>query len=123
MAPAPIGPYVADMYTFIEAWTPNENWKNLPEADRRAFMTGVRDAIDQMAEGGITTLGWGANDADTPHRLDQTYVAVWQAPSAEAIAALEGGIEASGWYDYFDQINLRSDLRPADEIMDEHVAM
>ncbi|MEM9609724.1 MAG: DUF6616 family protein [Actinomycetota bacterium] len=114
-------PYVADMYHFIEAWTPNDRWAALSTEDRRAFMDGVAGAIAQMAEGGITTLGWGTNDADTPNRMDHQYVAVWQAPSLEAIEALEAGVQASGWYDFFDQVNLRTDLRPASEVMDDHV--
>ena len=109
------------MYTFIETWTPNDRWAALPDAERRAFMDGIRGAIAEMGDGGITTLGWGVNDDDSPNRLDHTYVAVWQAPSREAIGALEAGVEASGWYDYFDQLNVRAELRPADEVMDEHV--
>lgn len=109
------------MYHFIEAWTPNDAWRALSSEDRRAFMDGIAGAISQMAEGGITTLGWGVNDADTPHRLDQAFVAVWQAPTLEAVQALEAGVEGSGWYDYFDQGNLRANLVPANEIMDQHV--
>ncbi len=84
-------------------------------------MDGVRGAITDMAAGGITTLGWGTVDDDTPHRLDHTYVAVWQAPSAEALGALEAGVQASGWYDFFDQVNVRTRLRSADDVMDEHI--
>ncbi|MEM7337864.1 MAG: DUF6616 family protein [Actinomycetota bacterium] len=111
------------MYYFIEAWTPNDTWKGLSAEDREAFMAGVRGAITQMAEGGISTLGWGENDADTPHRIDQEFVAVWQAPSKEAIQALEAGVQASGWYDYFDQGNLRAELGPEQAVMDRHVAL
>ncbi|MEM9711622.1 MAG: DUF6616 family protein [Actinomycetota bacterium] len=110
------------MYLFIETWTPNDRWDALPPADRSAFMDGVRGAISEMAAGGITTLGWGTVDDDTPHRTDHTHVAVWQAPSVEALQSLEAGVQASGWYDYFDQVNVRTELRPADEVMDEHVA-
>ena len=84
-------------------------------------MDGVTAAIELMAEGGITTLGWGTNDADTPHRLDHEYVAVWQAQSKEAIQALEAGVQGSGWYDFFDQKNLRAELRPHTEVMGQHV--
>jgi hypothetical protein len=109
------------MYHFIETWTPNERWMALSTDERRAFMDGVIAAIEQMAEGGITTLGWGTNDADTPHRLDHEYVAVWQAQSKEAIQALEAGVQGSGWYDFFDQKNLRAELRPHTEVMGQHV--
>lgn len=111
------------MYHFIEAWTPNDAWRALPTDERQAFMDGVRGAIAQMADGGITTLGWGVNDADTPYRLDHEFVAVWQAPSKEAVTALEAGIEASGWYGFFDQVNLRVTLGPEGEVMDQHVAL
>ncbi len=110
------------MHVFIETWTPNERWAALPEPDRRAFMDGIRGAISDMAAGGIATLGWGTVDDDTPHRLDHTYVAIWQAPTAEAIRALEDGVQSSGWYEFFDQVNVRSELRSADDVMDEHIA-
>ena len=109
------------MYTFIEVWTPNDTWKSLPTADRQAFMDGVTSAIEQMAAGGITTLGWGVNDSDTPHRADGEFVAVWQAPNREAIGALEAGVQGSGWYDYFDQVNVRSELTDVADIMAKHV--
>lgn len=109
------------MYHFIETWTPNERWMALSTEERRAFMDGVIAAIEQMGDGGITTLGWGTNDDDTPHRLDHEYVAVWQAPNKEAIQALEAGVQGSGWYDFFDQKNLRTELRAHTEVMDQHV--
>lgn len=111
------------MYVLVESWTPKQTWLDLDAADREEFTAGVRAAIAEMAEGGIETLGWGVNDDDAPHRLDRTYVAVWRMPSREHARALEEGIEGSGWYGYFDQVNVRAELRPAADVLDEHVRL
>ncbi len=111
------------MYTFIELWTPNDNWLALKADERAAFMEGVGGAMGQMAEAGIETLGWGAVDPDTPVPAAQQYVAVWQAPDKAAIEMLEQGIEASGWYSYFDQVNARAELSGPEVVIGEHVAM
>lgn len=111
------------MQTFIELWTPNDRWKELSVDERRAFMEGVGGAMAQMNEAGIETLGWGAIDGDTPFPIDHRYVAVWQAPDRAAIEMLEQGIEASGWYGYFDQVNARAVLSSPETVIGEHIAM
>lgn len=111
------------MYTFIELWTPNENWKALSADERTAFMDGVGGAMGQMSEAGIETLGWGVVDPDTPVPTEQRYVAVWQAPDKAAIEMLEQGVEASGWYTYFDQVNARAELSSPEHVIGEHITM
>lgn len=111
------------MYTFIELWTPNDTWKALDPSERQAFMEGVGGAMQQMTEAGITTLGWGTIESDTPLRTDHDFVAVWQAPSKEAITMLEAGVEASGWYDYFDQVNARAELHGPEVVIGAHITM
>ncbi|MEM9894434.1 MAG: DUF6616 family protein [Actinomycetota bacterium] len=111
------------MHIFIEAWNANDTWRGLSADERRAYMDQIEGAIAQMAEAGITTLGWGVNDDDTPMRADYDFVAVWQADSLDAIKALEAGVEAAGWYTYFDQVNVRSELRPAADVIADHVAL
>ena len=114
---------VIGMYTFIELWTPNDTWKALSAEERSAFMEGVGGAMEQMTAAGITTLGWGAVDDDTPYATDRQYVAVWQAPSKEAIETLEQGVQGSGWYDYFDQVNARAELAGPEVVIGEHISM
>ena len=111
------------MYTFIELWTPNDTWLALSAEDRQAFMEGVGGAMEQMTAAGITTLGWGVVDDDTPYPAEQRYVAVWQAPSLEAITMLEEGVEGSGWYQYFDQVNARAELHGPEVVIGAHITM
>lgn len=111
------------MHTFIELWTPNDNWKALSPDERAAFMEGVGGAMGQMSEAGISTLGWGEVDADTPYPCEYRFVAVWTAPDRAAIEMLEQGIAASGWYDYFDQVNARSELSGPETVIGQHIAM
>jgi len=110
------------MYTFIELWTPNDTWKALSSEDRQAFMEGVGGAMEQMTAP-ITTLGWGWIDSDTPYPIDHEFVAIWQAPDREAIGMLEAGVEASGWYSYFDQVNARAELSGPENVIGAHISM
>lgn len=111
------------MYTFIELWTPNETWKGLTSEQRQAFMEGVGGAMGGLLAAGITNLGWGNVDVDTPMSVGEQYVAVWQAPDLDTLKLLESAIAGSGWYDYFDQVNARAELAPPDAVIGEHITM
>ncbi|MEM8925525.1 MAG: DUF6616 family protein [Actinomycetota bacterium] len=110
------------MYTFIELYSLNDKWLALGAEDREALVSQIGDAVEQLADAGVTSLGIGINDADTSKRADYDYVGVWQAPDLASITLLEAGIAASGWYDYVEQVNGRSTLLPPEEILVEHLS-
>ncbi len=48
---------------------------------------------------------------------------MWQAPNAELAGAFLQGVERSGWYTWFEQVNVLGALRPVDAIAAEHLAL
>lgn len=98
------------MLLHIELWKPRERWLAMAEEERAAFLGDLVPTTRMMMHAGIEIVGWGINDADTPHRADFTYFAVWRLPSRESLSMIEGMVESAGWHDYFEQVNVRGDM-------------
>ncbi|MBB2946939.1 hypothetical protein FB565_006707 [Actinoplanes lutulentus] len=111
------------MYVVVEIWTPKPAFHSADEATRSALFAGIREAIKQLAGIGVVTLGWGAADQDVAYASPHQWFAVWQAPSRELAAAFLAGVEQSGWYTYFEQTNLAGELRDAETVIADHVAL
>lgn len=110
------------MYVVVESWRAKPEFLALEPAQREALFDEVKKAMGEMAAGGIETLGWGNVDGtDEPHGSGHDWFAVWTMPNAAAGQAFLAGVKASGWYDWFEQTNVVGELRPAQDIMAEHV--
>jgi hypothetical protein len=68
------------------------------------------------------TLGWGRVEP-AAQSASYEWFAVWQAPSREVADVFLAGVESSGWYTYFEQSNVVGELRPADAVIAEHLAL
>src|ERR1700761_6394943 len=108
------------MYVVVEAWTPCPEFLELPVVAREELFAGVREGVAKLAEAGIECLGWGRLD-QVVHGLAREWLAVWTMPSAEHADMLLNAVAASGWYDWFDQSNMRAELMTPGAAMDEHV--
>lgn len=94
------------MHVLIELWKSNDAWRKLSVAAREEYMAQVGPGNAQLAAQGITVIAWGKNDAETDHRADYDYFAVWSMPSEAGARTFEDAIRSIGWYDYMDQVNL-----------------
>ena len=110
------------MYVVVEAWTPNYKFLSLPTATRVEIFDGVKEGITKLAEAGIHSLGWGLLE-EVAHGSAHQWLAVWTMPSAEYSEIFLGAVAASGWYDWFDQTNLRTELVAPDEAMAAHLKL
>ena len=84
----------------VELYTPNAVWQTLPvqEADVGAAMGGLSSmGVELLTLTEIDT----AVDQSSHHR----FIGIWRFPNQQARDALLTGIQASGWYDYFDHVN------------------
>jgi hypothetical protein len=79
--------------------------------------------MQKHAEMGIVMRAMMTNDADTDHRAPYRYFSIVEAPDEAAARTFEANVRAAGWYDYFDQVNLRGVARPAEEVIGEHIGM
>ncbi|MFC9627308.1 DUF6616 family protein [Streptomyces sp. NPDC056930] len=110
------------MYVVIETWTPKPAFFAADEETRNDLLAGAQEAMKQLAEVGVVTLGWGRVEP-AAYSTSHEWFAVWQAPSKELADALLGGVEISGWYTYFEQSNVVGELRSAEAVIAEHLAL
>lgn len=111
------------MYVVIESWTPKAAFLDASRQTRTDFFARLTAALDGSAAQGIRPLGWGRTDPAGEHGSRHAWFAVWETTDAAAADAFLGGVAASGWYEYFDQTNVRGELRPVGDVVDEHVAL
>lgn len=111
------------MHVVIETWTPKEKWLATDEETRRRFFDEVREGMAEMSKAGIETLGWGRVDQDADRPSAHEWFAVWRTPNSATSAAFLEGVDRSGWYEYFEQVNVVGELLPAENAMDVHVAL
>jgi hypothetical protein len=55
---------------------------------------------------GVEIITCSFNDPATPRRADHDFICVYRLKSEDQLRQLAGMIEGSGWYEYFDQVNV-----------------
>lgn len=76
-----------------------------------------------MGQAGVTALGWGRIDPSSHYGTAHRWFAVWQLRDIKAADHFLAAVAASGWYDYLDQTNIQGELRPAADVILEHLAL
>ncbi|MEV0406029.1 DUF6616 family protein [Actinoallomurus sp. NPDC050550] len=110
------------MYVVVETWTPKPAFFAADEETRNNLFAGIQEAMKQLAEIGVVTLGWGRVEP-AAHSASHEWFAVWQAPSRDLADGFLGGVESSGWYTYFEQSNVVGELRSVEAVAAEHLAL
>jgi hypothetical protein len=105
------------MYLFVECWKARPEWLALDRAARGAYMTQLGEGIGELMKVGAEIVSWSINDADTAMRSQFDYFAVWKFPTMELMKGFEQIVEQSGWYLYFEQVNLRGEEGSPDVII------
>ena len=90
---------------FIELYNYAPAWLNLSEVNRRAFVAVVENAVAEMEAAGVKVVGFGFNDLSTDRRAPYDFFCVYTMPNADFARTFEQQVAASGWYEYFDQVN------------------
>lgn len=111
------------MYVVIETWTPRAEFLAATPETRERVFDSVREGMAQFTALGIDTLGWGRIDAGADRSGGYDWFAVWTMPSAELAAAFLQGVEAAGWYEWFDQTNVTGELASVDSAIAAHLAL
>lgn len=94
------------MQTLIILWEPNEHWQALSEQEQKDYLLSLDVAVNEARSHGVMTLGWSEVDRNLARAPAQGYVGVFAMSNAADIHELHKNIEKSGWYDYFDSVNL-----------------
>lgn len=111
------------MITYIELWKAKQTWLDLSKEERGNYMNALGPAIQQLMEGGVQIVSWGACDAATFNKADYDYFAVWTFPNEEAAKSFEKMVEGAGWYNYFDQVNLMGKAGSPQDVISQMIAL
>lgn len=91
---------------FVELYNYRQPWVVLSIPERESFVGTLAGALAALQAQGVEVLAYGVNDPDTDHRAPYDFFCVYQVPDAGLQRMFEAGIAASGWYDYFEQVNV-----------------
>lgn len=94
------------MKCFIELWKAKDAWLKLPKKEREEYLAQIGPSMQEMVEKGVEFGAWGENDPETARRLGYDYFGIWSFPTDELAKEFEQLVEAAGWYNYMDQVNI-----------------
>jgi hypothetical protein len=98
------------MFLFIECWKARPEWLELSIEARSTYMEQLGQGIGELIKAGVEIISWSMNEANTSNRSPFDYFAVWKFPNREIAAGFEQIVQQSGWYSYFDQVNLKGEI-------------
>lgn len=98
------------MYIFMEMWKPKESWLKLTKSEREEYLGKLAPAIQWLLESGVEIISWSLNEPATPQTTDHVYLGVYKFPSEALTVQFEQLVEQAGWYNYFEQTNLKGAL-------------
>lgn len=105
------------MKIFIELWKAKDAWKNLPLADRQDYMAQIGPVMEDLTNRGLVSEAWGINEDETEYKSEYDFFAISKLPTEELLKEFEAIIEAAGWYDYFEQVNVSGSRMPLEEVI------
>lgn len=91
---------------FIELYNYRDRWFEADAAERRGFADMVAGEVEKIAAAGAEVIAFGLNDTGTDRRAGYDFFCVYTLPDAGFARTLEAGIAASGWHDYFEQVQV-----------------
>lgn len=95
------------MKYFIEMFSTKQAWMDLSKDERAAYLTHVNDASKPLTDQGVAIISMNENDQDTIHRADYSFFVIWTIPTDEIAGAVQKLMVSEGWFNYFDQLNLK----------------
>ena len=91
------------MKLFVERWRVLNSWMQLAEPERAQWLDGIGPAIETIVARGVEYVCGARMDSDAG---GYEFVAVWRVPDGDAQDEFKRAIADSGWYEYFEQVNL-----------------
>lgn len=105
------------MKVFIELWKAKDAWKNLPLTERQEYVAQIGPVTEDMMNRGLEITAWGLNEDETEYKSEYDFFAVSKLPSEKLLKEFQSTVEAAGWYDYFEQVNLSGSLMSPEEVI------
>jgi hypothetical protein len=111
------------MYLFVECWKARPEWLALNTEARGNYMAELGKGIEALLKSGVEIVSWSMNDLDTSNRASFDYFAVWKFPTKELATGFENIVQQSGWYNYFEQVNLKGELSSPDRCIGQIIGL
>ncbi|MEE9430856.1 MAG: DUF6616 family protein [Melioribacteraceae bacterium] len=111
------------MKVFIEFWKAKDAWHQLSKEERANYLGQIAPAMQELITKGAVFDAWGVNDDKTPQRADYDFYAVTKLPTQELLDSFQAIVEGSGWYNYFEQINLTGDNIGAEAVIGKMIEL
>jgi haloalkane dehalogenase len=111
---------------FVEMFKYNDNWAGSTPEFRAEYIGQVQEVLS--ANGPVVGLGieiitYSFNESTAARRAPYDFFCVYRVPSEEVVRQLESMIEGSGWYEYFDQVNLGGATREPATALSAHQSL
>ncbi|WP_166297494.1 DUF6616 family protein [Bradyrhizobium sp. 2S1] len=94
---------------FIELYNYRPAWAKCPESERTDFVTKVAEAVKGLKSAGVEVVAYGLNSPATDRRAPYDFFCVYRVPNVDFQRKFERQVAASGWYEYFEQVNVSGD--------------
>ncbi|HCT7898548.1 DUF6616 family protein [Klebsiella sp. PL-2018] len=90
----------------VELYTPNAEWKSLTIGLRRQFLEDINNSMSSLSSMGVEILTLTEIQPGIDRSTEHRFLGIWRFPDAQTRDALLAGIKASGWYEYFEHVNV-----------------
>ena len=111
------------MKVFIEFWKAKDAWHQLSKGERAAYLGQIAPAMEDLISKGAIFDAWGLNDDTSPYRAAYDFYAVTKLPTQDLLDNFQTIVEGSGWYNYFEQINLSGDNIGAEAVIGKMIEL
>ena len=102
---------------FIELYNYRPAWAERPENQRTDFAKTIVEAVKGLTSVGVEIIAYGMNSPATDRRAPYDFFCVYRVPNAEFQREFERQVAASGWYDYFEQVNVSGDAQDFEAVL------
>jgi hypothetical protein len=102
---------------FIELYNYGPTWAKCSESERTAFAKKVVEAVKGLKSAGVDVVAYGMNSPETDRRAPYDFFCVYRVPNVELQRAFEQQVAASGWYEYFEQLNVSGDAKDFEVVL------
>jgi len=102
---------------FIELYNYRPAWAKCSKSDRTDFVRKVVEAVKGLKSAGVDVVGYGTNSTQTDHRAPYDFFCVYRVPNVNVQRAFEQQVAASGWYEYFEQVNVSGDANDFEAVL------
>jgi len=102
---------------FIELYNHRPTWAKCSESKRTDFAKKVVEAVKGLKSAGVDVVAYGMNSPETDRRAPYDFFCVYRVPNVEFQREFERQVAASGWYEYFEQVNVSGDAKDFEVVL------